>query len=107
VRRANGRRREVHDESFLATRRDPAPGADVALDDERARRLLDDVLDRLPMDLRAVFVLAELEELTMATIAELLELPPGTVASRLRRARERFAEEAARVRAQLPRGAAR
>lgn len=107
VRRANVRRREVQDEPFLAAHRDPAPGADVVLDDERARRTLDAVLDRLPMDLRAVFVLADLEEMTMAKIAELLELPPGTVASRLRRARERFAEEASAMRAALIRGDAR
>jgi RNA polymerase sigma-70 factor (ECF subfamily) len=45
-----------------------------------------------------VFVLFELEEMTMAAIAETLQIPPGTVASRLRRARERFEALAAIVR---------
>lgn len=51
---------------------------------------LDRLLDAMDESLRAVFVLYELEELTMAQIAETLELAPGTVASRLRRARARF-----------------
>jgi RNA polymerase sigma-70 factor (ECF subfamily) len=51
------------------------------------------------MDLRAVFVLFELEEMPTAEIAEALELPTGTVASRLRRAREEFRRIAARVQA--------
>jgi RNA polymerase sigma-70 factor (ECF subfamily) len=42
-----------------------------------------------------VFVLYELEELTMIEIARTLELPAGTVASRLRRAREVFEQRAA------------
>jgi RNA polymerase sigma-70 factor (ECF subfamily) len=45
-----------------------------------------------------VFVLYELEGLSMAEIAGLLELPPGTVASRLRRAREEFHAQARRLR---------
>jgi DNA-directed RNA polymerase specialized sigma24 family protein len=40
------------------------------------------VLAELPIDLRAVFILFELEQMTMATIAEILGLRPGTVASR-------------------------
>jgi RNA polymerase sigma-70 factor (ECF subfamily) len=44
------------------------------------------------MDLRAVFVLFELEEMTMMEIATISDLPPGTVASRLRRARQAFQE---------------
>jgi RNA polymerase sigma-70 factor, ECF subfamily len=46
----------------------------------------------MDLDLRAVFVLYELEELTVPMIAELLELKLGTVSSRLRRAREFFKE---------------
>jgi RNA polymerase sigma-70 factor (ECF subfamily) len=49
----------------------------------------------LSLELRAVFVLYELEDFTMAEIARTLELPPGTVASRLRRARETFERLAA------------
>lgn len=70
---------------------DPAPNAEELCDRAKARVVLDRVLDRLPLDVRAVFVLFELEQQTMAEIARTLALPPGTVASRLRRARELFA----------------
>ena len=59
-----------------------------------ARALLDRVLDGMPEDLRAVFVLFELEELSIDQTASLLLLPRGTVATRLRRAREVFHEQA-------------
>jgi len=65
----------------------------------QARALLDEILDRMPMEFRTVFTLFELEEMTMAAIADLLAVPPGTVASRLRRAREIFHAEAKRMRA--------
>ena len=42
------------------------------------------------MDLRAVFVLFKLEEISSAEIADVLALPIGTVASRRSRAREEF-----------------
>jgi RNA polymerase sigma-70 factor (ECF subfamily) len=53
----------------------------------------------MPLDLRAVFVLFELEELPTAEIASLVGVPVGTVASRLRRARGEFHRIAARLRA--------
>ncbi|HWP06106.1 MAG TPA: sigma-70 family RNA polymerase sigma factor [Polyangiaceae bacterium] len=59
-----------------------------------ARALLDRVLDAMPEELRAVFVLFELEELSIDQTASLLILPRGTVATRLRRAREVFHEQA-------------
>lgn len=62
------------------------------LDQRRRRALLDRVLGAMPMDLRAVFVLFELEEMTMIEIATVSDIPPGTVASRLRRARQAFQE---------------
>jgi RNA polymerase sigma-70 factor (ECF subfamily) len=65
--------------------------------------MLDAILSSMPVELCTVFVLFELEELTMAEIAQLLDLAPGTVASRLRRARERFHEEARRAQARGPR----
>jgi RNA polymerase sigma-70 factor (ECF subfamily) len=55
-----------------------------------ARPLLQEILDALEPDLRAVFVLAELEELPTREIAELLAIPVGTVSSRLRGARTEF-----------------
>ena len=53
-----------------------------------ARAMLDMALDSLTPELREVFVLFELEELTGAEVAEVVGIPSGTVASRLRRARE-------------------
>jgi RNA polymerase sigma-70 factor (ECF subfamily) len=71
---------------------DAAPTGEDLLDLRRARERLDRILDAMSLELRAVFVLFELDQLTMAEIAELLELPAGTVASRLRRARVEFRE---------------
>jgi len=46
-----------------------------------------------------VFVLYELEEMTVPEIASLLDLPLGTVSSRLRLAREEFDGSLRRLRA--------
>jgi RNA polymerase sigma-70 factor (ECF subfamily) len=78
---------------------DVGPSAEDLLEQRRARALLDDVLSALPLEVRAVFVLFELEELTLAEIATLLEIPSGTVASRLRRGRELFQAEVTRLKA--------
>jgi len=88
-RRRSRRRREV-DDSMLAGLVSPEGDPELFLSQKRLRRRLEHVLAELPLELRAVFVLYELEELTMAEIATTLGLPPGTVASRLRRARETF-----------------
>ena len=60
------------------------------LDEQRARAMLDEIIAGMGEELSAVFVLHEIEEVTMAEIASMLEIPAGTVASRLRRAREAF-----------------
>jgi RNA polymerase sigma-70 factor (ECF subfamily) len=88
MRRAAARRREVSDEH--AEPLDPTPGPDELLEQRRARAALDEVLDEMSFDARVVFVLFELEEMSMAQIAQLMALPAGTVASRLRRARSEF-----------------
>ena len=69
--------------------------------EQQARALLDDVLNRMPIDLRTVFVLFEIEGLEVRQIAEIEEIPVGTASSRLRRAREEFSAIAKRVRANL------
>lgn len=78
---------------------DDAPTPEEQLDQARARQLLDAVLDRLPLELRAVLVLFELEGLDVRSIAEIEDIPIGTVGSRLRRAREEFSAIAKRLRA--------
>jgi RNA polymerase sigma-70 factor, ECF subfamily len=76
-----------------------APASDELLEQRRARVLLDEVLQTLPLDVRAVFILFELEEMDLAEIAALLGIPRGTAASRLRRGRERFEAEIRRLKA--------
>jgi RNA polymerase sigma-70 factor (ECF subfamily) len=76
-----------------------ARGPDELVDDARARVLLEAVLEKLPLEVRAVFVLYEIEEHTRSDIASLLAIPPGTVASRLRRGRAQFEAEVARMQA--------
>jgi RNA polymerase sigma-70 factor (ECF subfamily) len=75
---------------------DQGPTGEELLDLLRARKRLDEILDGMSMEHRAVFVLFELDEMTMAEIATFLEVSPGTVASRLRRARAEFRQKAAR-----------
>jgi RNA polymerase sigma-70 factor (ECF subfamily) len=72
------------------------PTAEDLVDRKRARDVLDAILDGMTDDLRAVFVLYELEQMTMEEIADMLALPAGTVASRLRRGREYFQERVTR-----------
>lgn len=78
---------------------DDAPTPEERLEQTRARQLLDTVLERLPLELRAVLVLFELEGLDVRNIAEIEGIPIGTVGSRLRRAREEFSAIAKRLRA--------
>ena len=99
ARRSAARRRETLTGEPLEML-DPAPNAEELLDRRRARALLDCVLDALHDDLRAVFVLFEIEEMTMIEISDLMGIPPGTVASRVRRGREEFQRIARRLRAQ-------
>jgi RNA polymerase sigma-70 factor (ECF subfamily) len=98
ARRRAARQREVPGLDAVDAE-DPAPPADEILDRRQARSILEEILESLPDDLRAVFILYELEEQTAAQIAELLGLPPGTVASRLRRARAEFEQIVKRLKA--------
>jgi RNA polymerase sigma-70 factor, ECF subfamily len=94
IRRTHARRGEVADDA-ADDRRDPAPLPDELVERRRARELLDEVIAAMPEDVRPVFVLFELEQMTMAEVASLLGIPAGTVASRLRRAREIFEKKIA------------
>ncbi len=100
--RAQRRRRE---ESLADERvREVVEGASSEGPAERIeqRALLDRLLEPLDLDLRAVLVLHEAEELSVPEIAELLGIPTGTAASRLRRAREEVQAALARIRARNP-----
>jgi len=96
MRKRAKRRREVE----AAPLYEPAgfgPDPETSAEQKRLTEQFARVLAQLSLELRAVFVLYELEEFTMAEIAESLELPPGTVASRLRRGRETFERLATQI----------
>lgn len=103
ARRARARRGRVGGDDDAIDVHDPTPGADVLTDQMRARAMLDEVLEGMTEEQRVVFVLFELEGMTMAAIAEDLDLPSGTVASRLRRGREHYQRQVERLRATVQR----
>lgn len=81
----------------LDERESPTPLADEQLERSRAARLLDGALATLTEDERAIYILAELEQLSRTEVAEALAIPAGTVASRLQRARENLAAAVRRL----------
>lgn len=89
IRRQLARSRPCDDDQVDAAP-DRAPNPEEHLDDKQAQALALRLLDELEEGQRQVFVLYEIEGLTMQRIAEITEVPIGTVASRLRRAREAF-----------------
>lgn len=78
---------------------DTAAGPHELASKAEAARLVDRLLDALEDTKREVFVLAELEQMTVPDIAAVLGIPVNTAYSRLRLAREEFASAAARHRA--------
>jgi RNA polymerase sigma-70 factor (ECF subfamily) len=76
---------------------DTAQGPESLAVESQERAMLDKLLMQMPVDLRAVFVLFELEELSTVEIARELDIPAGTVASRLRRARDDWKARIARL----------
>lgn len=89
ARRSRHRKREEPLEE-AAGLLDTAPNPEEALEHHQALQKLAEILDGMEEPMRAVFILFELEQLSMAEIASLEQVPMGTVASRLRRAREHF-----------------
>lgn len=101
-RRAGKRRREDERVELveMPDRATTLDDLDELIDRQHARALLDRILAAMPIELREVFVLFEIEEATMAEIATVLGIPAGTVASRLRRARQTFFDETQRLASQ-------
>ena len=91
-------RHELGEAHALEHESSPLPDAEQLLIAKRSRELLYRLLCSLPEPQRAVFVLYELEGLSVPEIAAALALPLGTVSSRVWRARARFSELAAGVR---------
>ncbi len=93
-RRTAARRRETLTEHPPDTS-DFSAGPEEMAERQQVRRTLDQIVGAMDADLRVVFVLFELEEMTGAEIAAILAIPMGTVAPRLRRARADFRERVA------------
>jgi RNA polymerase sigma-70 factor, ECF subfamily len=107
ARRTKQRRRENLEETFdellASTFVSGDPDPEQALEQRQATELLSVILDTLPDELRAAFVLCEIEQLTMSEASELLDVPQGTIASRLRRAREQYDVAVERLRKRMTR----
>lgn len=93
------RRKDPHepmpdDPPFAAPGLSPEGAAERA----QAARALDALLDEIPEERRAVFVLTELEAMSAPEVSEALGIPVNTVYSRLRVARSEFEAAAARLR---------
>ena len=101
-------RRRAHRryERPLAAGHDPA-APDSASPERalRARQELDALLDALPLERRAIFVMFEIDGLSCQQIADTLDVPVGTVHSRLHAARRAFEKALARMRARAAREA--
>ena len=80
---------ESDDEPFDAVSPDLDPAA--WLTRQEAVASVREGLDRLPLPLKEVIILCELEELTYEQAAQILAIPIGTVRSRLSRAKGRLA----------------
>lgn len=103
--------RVVRDHRRSARRRDPGPPVDPdtlcangngpaeSAEKSEAVRLLHALLDELDDDRREVFVMAELEQMTMPEISEALAVNVNTAYARLRTARQEFEQALARHRA--------
>jgi RNA polymerase sigma-70 factor (ECF subfamily) len=92
ARRSYKRRGEESSDGALDEKSTGALRPDEQVDRENAKRVIAQVLDGMEEELRMVFVLFEVEEMTAQEIADLLDIPVGTAKSRLRRAREVFAD---------------
>jgi RNA polymerase sigma-70 factor (ECF subfamily) len=102
LRRSYRRRGEVSQEAIL----DKSTGAlrpDELAGRQQALAFVSSVLEQMDEDLRMVFLLCDVEELSSIEAAEALGIPVGTVKSRLRRAREDFALRTQTLRAGVPR----
>jgi RNA polymerase sigma-70 factor (ECF subfamily) len=93
------RRKEGHAELPEDVGDPRALGPHEELARAQAVRLLEEILGHLPDEQRTVFVLAEIEQLTVPEIATALDVNANTIYSRLRLARREYERQLARVRA--------
>ena len=101
VRRAANHARRAFRRYERVTEAPPDSGSEFdpgeAMDQRRARALLDSMLEALGDDQRQVFVLYELEELSMREVAEIVGCPLQTAYGRLRAARRELQRIAAEL----------
>jgi RNA polymerase sigma-70 factor, ECF subfamily len=86
-------RSEAPEADIPDERAEPAPAAILRAE---LRRLLERRVDELPVAFRTVFVLRDVEDMTVQETAECLAIPPATVRTRLFRARALLRESLAR-----------
>jgi RNA polymerase sigma-70 factor (ECF subfamily) len=95
LRVASDERRSAKNRELSGTLPDEAdkrPSPEDNAEAARRRKILQEALLGMPLELRTVFVLFELEQMTKSEVSSLLGLPVGTAVSRLRRARGMFRE---------------
>ena len=102
--RRSSQRLESARERFSKNPVESPPDPEHLTQQLEARDLLDQVLDTLPDDERAVFVLFELEELSVKEVAEMIDGSTRTVIRLLRRARVAFSKKSAELRELRGRG---
>lgn len=98
-RRSAHERRRSPEEIDFQERADPQADVGAALERRQGAEWIEIILNEMPDEQRAAFVLFELEAQTCEQIASLLGIPLGTVYSRLRLAREAFKKSLARLKA--------
>jgi len=79
---------ETYREQLARGSQAPSPEAETAR--EQLRSMLERAIADLPENFRTVFVLHEIEGVTVEEAAEALEIPSGTVKTRLMRARRKL-----------------
>lgn len=90
--RRRNKKAENHSDVDFDSMAHPGLDLEALTDQQRARELLDRLVQSIPEELRMIFILFEIEGLPAIEVAALLDIPAGTVASRLRRARQHFRE---------------
>jgi RNA polymerase sigma-70 factor (ECF subfamily) len=89
-------RRAQHDDVDEAVTLAPAHDEPPAMAERHAARaLMESAIDRLPDGFRAVFVLREVQQLSVEETAACLDIKPATVKTRLHRARALLREDIA------------
>jgi RNA polymerase sigma-70 factor (ECF subfamily) len=97
--RRSAARKEADGSVELDTFRAPSPGPAESMEKAEAVRLLYAILDELDDERREIFVMAELEQMSMPEIAATLGINVNTAYARLRAARQTFESALARHRA--------